>query len=209
MKKEMTYEIDIMRMANWDFKLATKLQKAKNSLGDEKFYLIKETCSAGEELAFGIVNEERLRLIEKTLNHFKKYKKQYLTLGTFVIIIVSSGALSFANPAIQCFAESSTKAAMVSSNMPSVDMGQISTMINKLIKNLITIGLSATAASSLFEMLKSIVEGNKSKLPKILITNGMMACCILISPSVFNFISKAFNMGNIIQIGSALNNILL
>lgn len=225
MTKTTSFNIELLRIAKWDFDKATKLQKMKNKMNEDEFDLFINSSLAYNELAIGEVNKERLLTLEKCLNHFKRNKKQYMTLGMMTIFILLNGMEMYAHAIptmggklIECFANSSTTVAsstiastttMIANNMPTVKMGSITSILNNLISNLINIGVLATIAVTAFDMLKSIIEGNLSKLPKILINNGLMVCCILISPTVFNKISQAFNMGNVLNLGSVINRILL
>ena len=221
MTKTTSFNIDILRITKWDFDKAAKLQKIKDTMSEEEFDLIVNSTLASNELAMGIVNKERLITIEKCLNHFKKYRKQYTTLAMLTIFFIVNGMEMYAmaiptmgGKLIECFANSSTTIASstiastttVLGNMPSVEMGYITGVLNTLVSNLIKLGVLSTIAVTAFDMLKSIIEGNMSKLPKILINNGLMVCCILISPTVFNKISQAFKMGDVLNIGSTIIN---
>lgn len=225
MTKATSFDINILRITKWDFDKAAKLQKIKDTMSTEEFDLIVNSALASNELAMGTVNKERLITIEKCLNHFKKYRKQYMTLGMLSIFFIVNGMGMYANAiptmggkVIECFANSSTTVAsstiastttMIASSMPSIEMGYITSVLNKLISNLIKLGVLSTISVTAFDMLKSIIEGNMSKLPKILINNGLMVCCILISPTVFNSISGAFKMGNVLNIGSTISRMIL
>lgn len=199
---KMNYDIDVMRLAKWDFEKATHIQRLKNKTDGLTFSCMVEAIEAGNELKIGIVNNDRLNKIK---NHFKNHKKEYIVLGTVVILLLVDGAMMYANPVANFaakFAGASSlspvaETTVAALNMPVMNMGAVTSMINRLINNLITLGILATISSCVFEMVKSIVEGNISRLPKTLITHGMMSCCILIAPTVFNFISSAFNMGSV------------
>ena len=195
-----TISIEIARICKWDLNKAEKVQRNINVMKPNEQKLFLESMQINEELAMGIVNEERLERFNKLFKTIYKHRKEICMVGCLTVFIVVQGAMAFANPSMQCFAATTATATTTNAvaSMPSVNMGEVTSMVSKLIKNLITLGILATVASCCFDMLKSILEGNISKLPKTLISYGLMCACVLISPSVFNFISSAFNMGNVI-----------
>lgn len=212
MTKIENFNIDVLRICNWDFEKASKLQTLKNKMTNDEFDLLIENFNAYDELSVGTVNEERLNRIKKLTDHFKKYHKQYATLATFTIFILLGGVDQYAK-GVLTFAPVLTKYAPVlevktacASAIPTISTGNITDTLNTLITNLLKFGVLGIGASTAFEMTKTIIEGNKSKMPKILINNALMMGCLLLSPTVFNKISEAFNMGKVI--GQCIFNIL-
>ena len=193
-----------LRVCNWDFEKAAKLEKARSNFNEGEFELLVDSIEASNELAVGVVNESRLN---KILKHVNKNKKQYATLTCLSLFLLLSGASSFALPTTAMAGIKTVgDVTLASASLPSFSIGSATSMINKLIVSLIKLGVLATVASCVFEMLKSIIEGNLNRLPKTLITHAMMCCSVLLAPSVFNYISNVFNMGNIL---SMIGNIMI
>lgn len=196
MKKELVYDVEVLKICKWDFEKATKLQNQKKYFTCDEWEILINSIQTSNELAMGIVDEFKLN---KILNHVNKNKKQYMTLACLSFFLIANGAISFAMPttAITCMASKTTT---IASALPNFSMGAATGKLNVLINNLIKLGILGTVASCTFEMLKNIVEGSINRMPKTLITHSMMCCSLLLTPTVFNYISGIFNMGKIITL---------
>ena len=135
---------------------------------------------------------ECVTTLSKCLNHIKKNKKQYLALGAITLLALSSNFMLIPVPTPSLL--DGMAVSCCSSIVPSVNMGAVTSMLNTLISNLIKLGAMLVSASCIIDMIKSIVQGNISHLPKSLITHGLMVCSLFLSPMVFESISRAFGV---------------
>lgn len=196
--KKTTISIEVLRMTKWNFEKAEKLQKIKDKLTYEEFNYYQELSAISNEIAVGKVNQQRLEKIKKLYNFLNKNKKQCLVLGCVTVLVLVNSAMVYAG-ATMCSSFACVGSCKVASlAAPSLSMVQVTNVMNQLINNLIRFGVLATIASCVFEMSKGIVEGNITKMPKILISHGMMMCCLLVSPTIFSKISEVFGMGGVL-----------
>lgn len=180
--------VESFTLCKGDFEKARKYdQMKKNFSGIEKEHYdnllrLNHCIETGVDIPNDCVSK-----LEKCLSHFQKNKHQYIAIGTLTIAILSA-SLMFAPAPV------STVTVACASGMPTVNMGTITAMLNKLITNLIKLGALFVSASCVIDMIKSVVQGNVSHLPKSLITHGLMVCSLFVSPMVFEAISKAFGV---------------
>lgn len=188
-----TVKLDNYFLFNGDFEKARKYEMYRNQFsGIEKEHYdniikINQCIESGRDIP-----TEYVSTLSKCLNHIKKNKKQYLAIGAITVLILSGNFMLVPIPtpvpldgfAIKC----------CSSIVPSVNMGAVTSMLNSLISNLIKLGAMLVSASCIIDMIKSIVQGNISHLPKSLITHGLMVCSLFLSPMVFESISRAFGV---------------
>lgn len=179
-----------LQMFDGDFEKAYKYEQMSHEFtGIEKEHYdnvikLNQCIEAGYDIP-----DDCVSTLDRCLKHFKENKEQYIVLGSMTLALLSAslmiipGAMPTSSVTVAC-----------ASGMPSVNMNTVTSMLTKLTSNLIKIGSLLVGASCVIDMIKSIIQGNISHLPKSLITHGLMVCSLFLSPMVFSAISTAFGV---------------
>ena len=192
----MTQNIKSVKLDNYfmfgnDFEKAFKYEEMKKRFSGVEKEHYDNIVKISNCIDKGIdIPTECVSKFEKCINHFSRHKKEYLVIGAITVMLLGNSFffVPIPSPVLEGFS------VQCAAGMPTVNIGAVTSMLENLVANLIKIGVGMVSASCIIDMIKHIVQGNISHLPKSLITHGLMVCSLFLSPTVFDAISKAFGM---------------